>query len=562
MLKCPSLLQAVAEDPHLRIERKNGQDRWHYKNNELRAYGGLSLQEDYNRMRKEELNPTRASRDREHATNVISLPFENDRFESDDDDDVEGVRVSTVRATDATYFQTYVKEYRAMTEMGVEEDLAREIAMSVAKDARVNEVERSKRAPRAKPYDRNKEKKEPVVDHKEPDGGKFRALPQLKERVQIPDARAKDVFTPERERYRWVSKVENPNDIASVSERIMKTQIPLSVGEILSISRGVQDDMKGRISKEKVPRDQDVQMKVSRLEDETDTDEDLVRIHNMRGDSSEELTIIEPLPFVIIELLGPNGEPNKVEALVDTGSQLNVMSYSTWLSTGADKGDMDMWISGFNDSGANTNGVCPSMEFKIGTVTNKAHFCIMEDSGTPLILGRPWWIRYVDTWKNHKNGGSLKIIDHANHGKFTEVSVLARKKHRKFLAQVEHARTRTNVVRVDLSKPDSSPTTVRPEGAVGLARYIPVDAKEELTRQASIDIGPSINVMSKRDWDDLVVQQRDEKGSPEPDSSSAIRRSIHLWRYSTTNGDRRSRHRSIPHSSTGRTYQRTRARHG
>lgn len=92
--------------------------------------------------------------------------------------------------------------------------------------------------------------------------------------------------------------------------------------------------MKGRISKENVPRDQDMKMKVPHLEAgyNYDTDEDPVRINNIGGSPSEELNIIKPLPFDTIELPGPNGEPNKVEALINTGSQLNAMDHSTCLS--------------------------------------------------------------------------------------------------------------------------------------------------------------------------------------------------------------------------------------
>lgn len=58
-------------------------------------------------MREDELNLNWTSQNREHAKNVISLPFKNERFDSDEEDDTEGVRVTAVRAIDASYFQTY-----------------------------------------------------------------------------------------------------------------------------------------------------------------------------------------------------------------------------------------------------------------------------------------------------------------------------------------------------------------------------------------------------------------------------------------------------------------------
>lgn len=83
-----------------------------------------------------------------------------------------------------------------------EDGCRREIAMSVAKAARNNEVERTKRAPRVKSYDRAKDKKDLAGVDEEPTRDKYRALPRLKEKTQIPDARVKDPSAPEKERYR------------------------------------------------------------------------------------------------------------------------------------------------------------------------------------------------------------------------------------------------------------------------------------------------------------------------------------------------------------------------
>ena len=63
------------------------------------------------------------------------------------------------------------------------------------------------------------------------------------------------------------------------------------MGEILSIS---QDEMKVRINKEKVPRDQHKRTKVSHLEAGYDSDMNggPVHINNIKGSPKEELTII------------------------------------------------------------------------------------------------------------------------------------------------------------------------------------------------------------------------------------------------------------------------------
>jgi len=92
-------------------------------------------------------------------------------------------------------------------------------------------------------------------------------------------------------------------------------------------------------------------------------------------------------------------------ALLDSGSEVNLMPLSTFEELGLDIDPNVVWgIRNADTRSTRLKGVCHEVPIEIGGITGKVHIFITETCGYDLILGRPWEGAFRAQYKNLDNG--------------------------------------------------------------------------------------------------------------------------------------------------------------
>ena len=109
------------------------------------------------------------------------------------------------------------------------------------------------------------------------------------------------------------------------------------------------------------------------------------------------------------------------EAMVDTGSDINVMKYSIWHDWAKVPMDVtaSMHLTDNNGGISQLHGLVPEMTFQIGIVDCKTSFWISDNCPPEILLGHPWQIKNKVTIVKKDNGMYLVLMDQKYDPKFS-----------------------------------------------------------------------------------------------------------------------------------------------
>ena len=96
------------------------------------------------------------------------------------------------------------------------------------------------------------------------------------------------------------------------------------------------------------------------------------------------------------------------EAVVDTGSEINVMKYSIWHDWAKVPMNVtaSMHLTDVNGGISQLHGLVPEMTFQIGIVDCKTSFWISDNCPPEILLGHPWQIEKNKVTITKKNDGT------------------------------------------------------------------------------------------------------------------------------------------------------------
>ena len=100
-----------------------------------------------------------------------------------------------------------------------------------------------------------------------------------------------------------------------------------------------------------------------------------------------------------------------VTALLDAGSEINLMPRSTFEDLGLEMDENISWrVRNADTRAARLLGVCHHLAIEIGGITERFHVFVVEDCGYDLILGRPWEAAMRASYRNLDDGSCwLKV---------------------------------------------------------------------------------------------------------------------------------------------------------
>jgi Protein of unknown function (DUF4100) len=238
---------------------------------------------------------------------------------------------------------------------------------------------------------------------------------------------AMDVDPPvEKPKYRLASKLQESINLDEIGEKIMDVKISLSLNEIFGISSDVSNWLNDRTRRTRRPID-------TTAANFNATDGDVLSISANVNNLS-----VKPL-YACPSGRAPTLMNNKldVSALLDDGSELNLMPKRTWERLGIPiDSDINWRINGYDSKGtigsrteySGPLGVCHSVLVNIGGVEARIPIFVVEYSNQDLLLGRPW-ARYVRAVFINEDNGDYTCIIKSPDGRFQAEFVAAKAEH-------------------------------------------------------------------------------------------------------------------------------------
>jgi hypothetical protein len=231
----------------------------------------------------------------------------------------------------------------------------------------------------------------------------------------------------DRPKFRLVSELNQSISSSDVGKKVMDAPIQLSIREILAVSNDVSNYIHDQTRKRRVPLETDSSATVTAVTTNGTTDVVSANVHS---------AITKPLYAC------PSGrtkvyldEEVPVSALLDDGSELNIMSQTTFdqLQHPLDS-DINWRINGY-DSKAQDEleelekegsllGVCHDVLVDVGGVAVKQHIFVVSHLSSDLILGRPWGRSTRAQFTNEDDGSytvRIKSLDGRRSIKFVAV---------------------------------------------------------------------------------------------------------------------------------------------
>ncbi|MCO5593450.1 hypothetical protein L7F22_047464 [Adiantum nelumboides] len=227
-------------------------------------------------------------------------------------------------------------------------------------------------------------------------------------------AKDKKVGKPRGPPYKLKREIEMTTDLQKVfEERILNSRVELTLGELLGIAKpefhAKFSDMIKR--KRQIPieaesenpsKAQHTEVVVGRWFRELDEDElrTVVESNIKQVHFNDEAEKFLPRSYFsrahwaratteTVVTIGDFDEP--VVALVDSGSEINIMSKSLYLKGNWPIETEHGWrIKAANTAPGDLYGACPNVKVTIGDVSDEQNFFVQEYSSYPLILGQPF----------------------------------------------------------------------------------------------------------------------------------------------------------------------------
>src|SRR5579871_4477299 len=235
-------------------------------------------------------------------------------------------------------------------------------------------------------------------------------------------------------KFKLASELSKTISAADVADKIMDSEVQLTIREILAVSKDVAGSLHERTKLRRTPID------VSAIEYGSYDDTEPIETPSVKVNS-----IAAPSAYYAL----PSGRAKAlinteflVSATLDSGSEVNVMPRRIFAKMGLPIDDGVSWrINAFNSEqeakGPNVSpselvGVCHDVLIDIGGVAVKQHIFVVEHCNADLLLGRPWE-RAVRATADNMDNGELIVTIRSPDGR-REVKFIA--------AHAEHERNR------------------------------------------------------------------------------------------------------------------------
>jgi hypothetical protein len=204
----------------------------------------------------------------------------------------------------------------------------------------------------------------------------------------------------DKRKFRLASKLQESVNIDDIGNNIMDTKVNLSLEEVFAISPDLSSWVNDRTKRTRHP-----------VNSTTNT-------VSAGGDATLAASVhaVQTQPLYAC----PSGRARtlvnaktEVSALLDDGSELNLMPRRTWEQLNAPiDTDINWRINGYNSKGSTGSetefsgplGVCHDILVSIGGVEVRLPIFVVEDSNQDLLLGRPWGRLVRAEFKNEDNG--------------------------------------------------------------------------------------------------------------------------------------------------------------
>ncbi|KAH6876764.1 hypothetical protein BKA70DRAFT_1448527 [Coprinopsis sp. MPI-PUGE-AT-0042] len=235
--------------------------------------------------------------------------------------------------------------------------------------------------------------------------------------------------------YRIRTRIEDTAVSGELKDKILGTEISVSIGDILATAHGVRKDLNDDLRPRKVAANEVNKFEThyfnasgSESEEEGeggqhdngwDSDDGNIAIHCSQhnklnhGCESGELPPLprsdfissrhsEPLRTVDATIL----DKLQVKGTMDNGSQVITMHARVWKELGVGRrSDHIMHMESANGSHNDTLGVIPHLKVNIGGIDFYLQVQVVEDASFDLLLGRPFTVLARAVTKDHADGG-------------------------------------------------------------------------------------------------------------------------------------------------------------
>ena len=202
-------------------------------------------------------------------------------------------------------------------------------------------------------------------------------------------------------KYRYESELHRQVNVADISEKFLDAIVPISLRDMMGLSGEFAEGIIELAKRRKRPVED--YMVLDEKEATTAVQSVMVgEVHSLYACPSGRATTIVDGRF-------------EVEALLDGGSELNVMPERVWKRLGIPiDTDINWKIGGYREGaeaeqGKGLLGVCHDVKMTIGGVHFKVPVFIVEGGASDLILGRPWE-RLMRAEYFNEEDGSLRVV--------------------------------------------------------------------------------------------------------------------------------------------------------
>src|SRR5579859_858504 len=193
--------------------------------------------------------------------------------------------------------------------------------------------------------------------------------------------------------------------LTTLGQRFWTPPVALPLSELLPVSGDLSNFIHEQTQKRRVPVEQSRSQTVATVT----TAPGIIRasINSISGEASFYACPSGRVKATIDDTI-------KIEALLDNGSEVNIMPKRTFdrLDFPIDK-NIEWHINGFGDDekvGSSCVGVCHDVPVDIGGVTVKTHVFVVKHAAQNLLLGRPWEREARAIFTNPDNGDYLCTI--------------------------------------------------------------------------------------------------------------------------------------------------------
>lgn len=233
--------------------------------------------------------------------------------------------------------------------------------------------------------------------------------------------------------YKFSTPIEDPELAKKVLNRSLDTQISISQRELLSLSLDVRKQYKELVSTKRIPT-------VGRLEsidpenlNEPDSSY-ILRYENPNGPDEE--VLLTGSSIEKLRVIYPNIEDEKVECVLDGGSEIIAMNKGLWQKLGIHlRPDHKITMESANSQHDTTTGLIEDLKFNIGGLEIYLKVHVVENAPFEILMGRPFFRLTGCITKDYTTGDQDLTLTCPNTGRIITVPTFVKQKHAKSLVE-------------------------------------------------------------------------------------------------------------------------------